>query len=102
MSKLTVFVAKEIITMNASMPMATAVAVRDGRIVEVGTLDSLQPWLSAHDYEIDDSFRHQVLMPGLIDPHLHPTMAAVLLPMHFVTAMEWKLPWTTVAPVESP
>lgn len=41
-------------------------------------------------------------MPGLIDPHLHPTMAAVLLPMQFVTAMEWKLPWTTVAPVETP
>ncbi len=46
MSKLTVFVAKEIITMNASMPSATAVAVRDDRIVEVGTLDSLQPWLT--------------------------------------------------------
>ncbi len=45
MSKLTVFVAKEIITMNASMPRATAVAVRDDRIVEVGTLDTLQPYL---------------------------------------------------------
>jgi predicted amidohydrolase YtcJ len=26
-------------------------------------------------------------------------MAAVLLPMHFITAMEWRLPWETVTPV---
>ncbi len=57
MSKLTVFVAKEIVTMNASMPTATAVAVRDDRIVEMGSLASLQPWLTMHDYEIDDTFR---------------------------------------------
>ena len=26
-------------------------------------------------------------------------MAAVLLPLHFITAMEWRLPWATYAPV---
>jgi hypothetical protein len=35
-------------------------------------------------------------MPGFIDPHLHPSMAALLLPMHFTTAMEWRLPWQDV------
>lgn len=96
---LTVFIAKSIITMNASQPRATAVAVRDDRIVEVGSLESMQPWLARHEYEIDDRFRDLIITPGFIDPHLHPTMAAVILPMEFVTAMEWKLPWGTVAPV---
>ena len=41
-------------------------------------------------------------MPGLIDPHLHPVMAAVLLPMQFITAMEWPLPWETVPATVSP
>jgi predicted amidohydrolase YtcJ len=96
---ITVFVARRIVTMNPSNPSATAVAVRDGKIVETGTLESLAPWLDQHPHTIDDRFQDRVLLPGLIDPHLHPSMAAILLPMKFVTAMEWKLPWGTVAPV---
>jgi len=95
---LTLFRAKKIITMNPSMPVATAVLVRDGRIVEVGHEDTMQPWLSRHPHRVDDQFATQVICPGFIDPHLHPTMAAVLLPMEFVTAMRWKLPWGTVEP----
>ena len=96
---LTVYTAKTVITMNASMPRASAVAVRGGRIVEVGDLTSMKPWLDANEHRIDPRFSNDVITPGFIDPHLHPTMAAVLLPMHFITAMEWKLPWGTVAPV---
>ena len=47
---------------------------------------------------MDRTFERHVLMPGFVDPHLHPPMAAVLLPLHFITAMEWRLPWGTVAP----
>ena len=82
--------------MEASMPTAEAVAVRDGRIVEVGTLETLRPWLDRYDHEIDDTFADHVIMPGLIDPHLHPSMAAILLPMEFTTATDWSLPWEHV------
>lgn len=90
---ITVFVAKKIITMTEAQPEATAVAVRNGIILEVGSLDSLKPWLEHDEYEIVEDYTEQVLMPGLIDPHLHPIMAAVLLPMQFITALEWKFPW---------
>ena len=99
---ITVFPAKSIITMNASMPSAEAVAVRDGKIIETGTLESLQPWLSKHDHEIDEQFKNSFIVPGLIDPHLHPSMAAVLLPTYFITAMEWKMPWGTTPATRSP
>ncbi|TNE36893.1 MAG: amidohydrolase, partial [Alphaproteobacteria bacterium] len=102
MSQITVFPAKKIITMNPAQPEATAVAVRDGHILEVGTLETLQPWLDTFPHKFDDRFKDKFLMPGFIDPHLHPSMAAVLLPMRFVTAMEWRLPWETVAPVTTP
>ncbi len=98
---ITVFLAKSIITMNASMPRAEAVAVRDGRIIEVGTLESLQPWLSKYDHKIDEQFKNSFIVPGLIDPHLHPSMAAVLLPTYFITAMEWKMPWGTTPATRS-
>ncbi len=93
---LTVYPARSIITMNPSLPRAEAVAVRDGRIVEVGTLATMQPWLDAHAHQIDDRFADHYLTPGFIDPHLHPTMAAVILPMSFITAMPWRLPWGDV------
>lgn len=99
MSEITVFTARKIVTMNPPMPEATAVAVRDGRIVEVGSMDTLRPWLDRHPHRVDRQFENHVLMPGFIDPHLHPTLGAILLPCHFITAMEWKLPDRTCAPV---
>lgn len=101
MTEITVFTALRVRTMEPSMPTADAVAVRDGRIVEVGTLETLRPWLENHEYEIDDTFSNHVIMPGFIDPHLHPSMAAILLPMHFTTAVEWTLPWEDVGAVAS-
>ena len=98
---ITVFPAKSIITMNASMPRAEAVAVRDGKILETGTLESLQPWLSKYNHKIDKQFKDSFIVPGLIDPHLHPSMAAVLLPTYFITAMEWKMPWGTTPATRS-
>ena len=100
-SPITVYTARKIHTMNSSLPAATAVAVRDGMIVEVGDLDTLAPWFEAGDHVLDERFADKVIMPGFIDPHLHPSMAAVILPMHFITAMEWRLPWQNVAPVTS-
>ena len=86
MSEITVFTARKIRTMNPSMPEASAVAVRDGQIIEVGTLQTMKPWLDAHPHRIDESFADHVLMPGFIDPHLHPSLGAVLLSCHFITA----------------
>lgn len=100
-SPITVFTARRVRTMEPSLPTAEAVAVRAGRIVEVGTLDTLRPWLDRYEHHIDDTFADHVIMPGFIDPHLHPSMAAVLLPMEFTTVVEWDLPWSDVGAVRS-
>ncbi len=101
MSDITVFTARVIRTMCDAQPTATAVAVRDGHILEAGTLETLRPWLDAYPHQIDRRFENHVLMPGFIDPHLHPTLGALLLPCHFITAMEWVLPDRTCPPVTS-
>ena len=91
--ELTVYPARRIITMDPSMPTATAVAVREDRIVAVGTMESLQPWLDAHDFKIDDTFINKVLLPGFIDPHLHPGLGARLLSQNeIITPEDWDLP----------
>ena len=95
---LTLYPARSVITMNPSQPRGDAVLVRDDRIVEVGRREDMSPWLDRFEHRVDDRFAEHILCPGLIDPHLHPSMAAVLLPMEFVTAMRWKLPWGVVEP----
>lgn len=75
---ITIYTAKKIITMDASIPEASAVALADGRIVSVGTLESMKPWTKAKGATIDKQFADKVLMPGFIDPHVHPSLPAVL------------------------
>ncbi|UVO35725.1 amidohydrolase [Bradyrhizobium arachidis] len=92
MEKTTIYRAKTIRTMNPSMPIADTVVVRGSRILEVGTAETVQSWFSGQTPEVDDTFRGAVLMPGFVDPHVHPAMASFLLPMHWITGVEWKLP----------
>lgn len=68
MSKTTVYAARKIITMNPMQPAASHVAVRDGRILSVGSLEQAKAWGNA---ELDNRFADHVLMPGLIEGHCH-------------------------------
>jgi len=68
MNKTTIFQAKKVITMNPARPEGSAVAVRNGKILAVGTVDELKGW---GDYELDQTFADKILMPGLIEAHCH-------------------------------
>ncbi len=68
MSLITVYQAKKILTMNPARPLATHVAVRDGRILGAGSLEELAAW---GPLELDDRFANKVLMPGLVEGHSH-------------------------------
>ena len=56
------------------------------------SLDALTPWTSGREVKLDRSFAKQVLMPGLIDPHIHPMQAAVMLNLPFIAPDDWDLP----------
>ena len=91
-AELRVYTAKKIITMEPALAEATAVAVADGRIVSVGSLESLQPWLQGREVNIDRSLQGKVLLPGFIDPHVHPSLPAVLTQFPFLAPDDWVLP----------
>ena len=54
--------------MNPSNPEGTHVAVREGKILGVGTLDEVKGW---GNYELDDTFKDKVLIPGFVEVHAH-------------------------------
>jgi hypothetical protein len=51
--ELKIFTANKIITMENALPEATAVAVSDGKIVSVGTLETLQAYINNHGAVVD-------------------------------------------------
>ena len=71
-----------ILTMNADMPTASAVAVRNGSITAVGDFKALKALLTGAT--IDTRFSDKTLMPGLIDPHVHMTLGAMMYALPFV------------------
>ena len=90
--ELVIYTAKKIITMEPALPKATAVAVADGRIVAVGSLNSLQSWIDQKGARIDTRFADKVIMPGFIDPHVHPSLPALLTQIPFIAPDDWSLP----------
>jgi predicted amidohydrolase YtcJ len=89
----TVFDAAKIITMEPSLPSAHYVAVADGIVLgSADTLDGLRAWTTGRQVIYDHRFAKNVLMPGLIDPHVHPTLAAVSLNLYYIAPDDWNLP----------
>lgn len=91
--KVTVFEAAQIITMEPSLPKARYVAVADGIILgHADTLTDLSAWTQGREVELDRRFARNVLMPGFVDPHVHPMQASVMLNLPFVAPDDWTLP----------
>lgn len=59
----------QVVTMDARNSVQQAIAVRDGKIVYVGTDAGVGPWTGTKTKVVDLGGR--MLMPGFIDAHLH-------------------------------
>ncbi|MDP6810433.1 MAG: amidohydrolase [Kiritimatiellia bacterium] len=84
MDRMRVFRAARIHTFDPGRPVADAVAVAEGRIVSVGTMQSMEPWLRRVPHDLDDTFADNVLLPGLIDPHTHLRMSGTYMGLHYL------------------
>jgi predicted amidohydrolase YtcJ len=84
-----VFSARKIVTMNPSRPSATHVAVRDGRIVAVGSEAELAGLVKGG--RLDDRFKDKVLLPGFVEGH-----------SHIMEGKMWSLPYVGAGDRRSP
>jgi predicted amidohydrolase YtcJ len=76
--KITIYTAKTIVTLDPGTPSAEAVAVMNGKILGVGTLDEVRGWITKEEFEIDRRFENAVIVPGFIEAHMHPQFTGVL------------------------
>lgn len=76
----------KIVTVDAQFSVHEAIAVRDGRIVAVGTNQAIralaQPQTAQHD------LGGRTMLPGLIDSHVHAPAAAMFEFDHEIPSME--------------
>ncbi|NQY06283.1 MAG: amidohydrolase family protein [Flavobacteriaceae bacterium] len=86
----TVFFGGEIITMNgADLEQVEAVVAEEDKIVYIGTKEgaaSKFPKAKQHD------LNGRTLMPGFVEPHVHPSLAATMLPNEIIAPYDWVLP----------
>lgn len=89
-SDIIIYPAARIITMDANNSTASAVAIEDGKIIDIGNLKTLQ---SRHaGAQIDNRFKGKVIVPGLIDPHMHVLLGGMLYAQPFVPPWPMALP----------
>jgi len=79
----TVFLNGKILTVDARSSVSEALAVRDGRIVAVGTSADLRKMAGGQARTID--LEGRTVIPGLIDSHMHAIRAA----LSFSTEVNW-------------
>jgi predicted amidohydrolase YtcJ len=89
---ITIHRAAAIVTMNDRQPLANAVAVLEDRIVAVGGFDDVVAAIGSETYEVDSSLSDRVVLPGLIDQHLHPILGATTLATEVIATEDWVLP----------
>ncbi|WCP69551.1 amidohydrolase [Vibrio tubiashii] len=86
-----IFYNAKVYTVNDAMPWAQAFAVKDGVIVEVGDLAKVEQHRDAATKMVDLSGK--VVMPGMVDEHIHPDMGADNYMNIFVSPLD---PWEKV------
>ena len=98
-SSVSVYTAREIVTLDPARAVVEAVAVKNDRIISTGSLEEVQRSLSGQRFIIDSRFDDLVLIPGLINQHEHAWLAALLFMTEILSIEDWILPEKTVSRV---
>ena len=85
-----IIVSKTLITLDATNKNSNAVMIRGAKIHAVGQKESLINKFP--DAIIDYSFANDVIIPGFIEHHIHPLLAAITMSSEIVAIDDWSLP----------
>ncbi len=87
----TIYYGGDILTMEGDKPAyVEAVMVKDGKVVFTGKkADALK---KSEDKTEKVDLKGKTMMPGFIEPHVHPSIAAILLGGDIVAPHDWDVP----------
>ncbi|MGI9364432.1 MAG: amidohydrolase [Rhizobiaceae bacterium] len=96
----TVYTAREILTLDPDKPVVEAVAVVGQRILLTGSLEDVVDALKGQRHTVDTRFSDKVIVPGFIAQHDHPLLAALTMSSEILSIEDWVLPLGTVPAVK--
>jgi len=86
----TIYPTRGIVTVDPVNPYAEAIAIKDDKIIALGNLADLERQYPRAT--LDGQFSKSIVIPGLIDPHVHMTLGAMMY------GLDWVPPWDMVHP----
>ena len=82
-----IFLAKDLITLDDRFLDANAFVIQDDKILSVGHLKNLLKIYP--EVQIDQTFKDDVIVPGFIEHHIHPLLAAITMNSSIVAIDDW-------------
>lgn len=80
-----IYATNGVITVDEANPTAEAVAIKNGKIIGLGKLSNLEAQFP--QATLDNQYQNSVVIPGLIDPHIHMTLGSMMY------GLDWVPPW---------
>lgn len=97
----TLYFGGDIITMEGDQPAyVEAVVERNGKIIYAGLKQFAENRFPGKTKKIN--LEGRAMLPGFIEPHLHPSIAAIMLPNDTIAPHEWKKPDGTSKAAKTP
>ena len=88
-----IFIAKDIVTLNKNNDSVEAIATKGSKIINVGSKEELI--LIYPDATLISDYENAIIVPGFIEHHIHPFLAAVTMNSEILAIEDWQLPSKT-------
>ena len=88
-----IFIAKDIVTLNKNNDSVEAIATKGSKIINVGSKKELI--LIYPDAILISDYENEIIVPGFIEHHIHPFLAAVTMNSEILAIEDWQLPSKT-------
>ena len=87
---LTIYKAKEIVTLDQTISSADSVLISDDRVLAISSIKDLKDRYP--EASINDQFKNDVIVPGFIEHHIHPFLSAITMNAEIIAIEGWNLP----------
>ena len=89
-SAIKIFIAKDILTLNHNNDSVEAVATQGSKIIKVGSKEEITTIYP--DATLISDYENAIIVPGFIEHHIHPFLAAVTMNSEILAIEDWQLP----------
>ena len=84
-----IVIAKEVVTLDDKYSNADAIYIKEDRIHSVGKKEDLIG--KYPDIFIDFSYEENIIIPGFIEHHIHPLLAAITMNSEVIAIEDWNI-----------